>query len=259
MKKYLLFFTFIFVFLSPANAQEPERWNATKSTHFIVYYKNSAEEFINQAVNRAEEYYDYIADDLGFRRFNFWLWDNRAKIYIYDSSRDYQSFTDQPEWSGGCAVVSRKVIHTFVNAKGFMETVLPHEMGHIIFRELVGFDNNAVPLWLDEGVASYQQKLKYSLAGKTVRNAIEKGYLINIESLAGLNPQFAMSNETVQLFYLEAFSIVDFLIKEFGKDSFVLFCQNLRDKRDLERAIASSYPFSNIKELDRAWKKYYLK
>jgi hypothetical protein len=259
MKKYILYFIFIFVFFRLASAQEQKKWNVTKSTHFIIYYESAPQGFIDRAVNKAEQYYDEIADDLGFRRFNFWLWDNRAKIYIYDSPEDYQSSTGQPGWSGGCAVVAKKVIHTFVNARGFFETVLPHEMGHIIFREFVGFDNSAVSLWLDEGVASYQQKTKYSIARQSVRNAIQKGYLINIENLSGLNPQFAVNSETVQLFYLEAFSIVDFLIKEFGKDSFVLFCQNLRDKRDLERAIASGYPFSNIKELDQAWQKYYLK
>lgn len=65
-----------------------------------------------------------------------------------------------------------------------------------------------------------------------------------------------MDNKLVQLFYAEAFSIVDFLIKEFGKDKFVLFCQNLRDKMGLERAIAATYPFSSIQELGLAWQKF---
>ncbi len=46
------------------------------------------------------------------------------------------------------------------------------------------------------------------------------------------------------------------MIKEFGKDSFVVFCQNLRDKRDFEKAMRSVYPWTNIDEFDKAWQEY---
>ena len=129
-------------------------------------------------------------------------------------------------------------------------------MGHIIFRVFVGFDNPAIPLWLEEGVASYQEKLTYSMANTFVRKAIEKGNFITLERLSGFSSGSRIPDEAAQLFYIESFSIVDFLIKEFGKDKFVSFCQDLRDKKNLERAIASDYPFSNIQELDEAWEKH---
>ncbi len=244
-------------FLSLPWALADNNWRINKSTHFVVYYKGAPEGFIAEVAEKAEDYYDSIASSLGFRRFDFWLWDNRAKIYIHDNAAGYQAATGQPGWSGGCAKVREKIIHSFPYAKGFLETVLPHEMGHIIFREFVGFDNYAIPLWLDEGVASYQQKLKYSAGIKAeVRNAIGKGSFIPLERLSRFNPQFAMSNESVQLFYAEASSVIEFLIKEFGRDSFILFCQALRDKKDLDRAIASGYPLGNIRELNQAWQKY---
>jgi len=231
-------------------------WAATKSRHFIVYYKNAPRDFIEQLIEKSEYYYDKIADDLGFRRFDFWLWDNRAKIYIHDDAKAYQAATNQPAWSSGCAIMKEKVIHAFPYAQGFFDGVLPHEMGHIIFREFVGFYNPAIPAWLDEGVASYQESQVYNMANKLVAEAIATNKFISLENLSKMDPHSIKDNKTVSLFYAEAVSIIDYLVKEFGKDNFILFCQNLRDKQDLERAISYVYPFRNIDELDQAWEEY---
>jgi len=94
------------------------------------------------------------------------------------------------------------------------------------------------------------------MAGARVREAIKKNNFMTLERLGSFNVTSTMDNDTAELFYAESFSIVDFLIKEFGRDSFVLFCQNLRDKNNLERAVASVYPFSNVKELEQGWERY---
>ena len=203
MKKYIILILTVFIISTIALGQTTDKWNTSKSTHFIVYYKNAPEDFIEELINRSEDYYDKIADRLGFTRFNFWLWDNRAKIYIYDDANDYRISTGQPEWSIGAAIPKEKIIYTFPYAEGFFEITLPHEMGHIIFREFVGFDNYAVPVWLDEGVASYQQNSKYSTAGSLVKAAAAKGTLMPLEKLAAINPQSIIDSASVQLYYAQ--------------------------------------------------------
>jgi len=255
MKKLILIILFVFSCL-PIDLSIADEWLEAKSSHFIVYYKDAKESFINRVIEKSEGYYDKIADDLGFRRYNFWLWDNRAKIYIYNDADDYQVSTGQPAWSSGSAIPKDKIIRTFPGANDFFDRILPHEMGHIIFREFVGFDNNAVPVWLDEGVASLEEGSKYSSANMLVKQAIRNEDFIGLKELAGLNPHLMPDDKSVNLFYAESASIAGFLIKEFGKDSFVLFCQNLRDKKDLERSISYVYPFRNIDELSRAWQEH---
>lgn len=254
--KQLLFLLVMLMAGNIESAQAAQIWHTHKSTHFIVYYKSAPEDFLEGLVGKSEDYYNNIAEDLGFRRYDFWLWDNRAKIYIYDDAQEYQAVTGQPAWSSGSVAPKDKVIHSFVGQKGFFDTVLPHEMGHIIFREFVGFDNYAVPLWLDEGVASYQEALRRSIAGRTIKEAVLKGNFINLDKLSQLDPRLMQDSVSVNLFYAEALSIIDYLIKQFSKDRFVLFCQNLRDKRNLEKALALSYGFNNIKELDKSWQEY---
>lgn len=200
----------IFCVLTHAEAAD---WNVTKSTHFVINYQHAPDEFLSQLKDKAETYYSNIADSLGFTRYDFWLWDNRAQITIYDDANDYRSATKQPSWSAGCASLSGKIIQSYSLAENFLDTVLPHELGHIIFRELVGFNNPAVPLWLDEGVASYQEKSKYAGAGAFLKQEISGGKFIPLEGLANFAIGPSSTQDEADLFYAEAFSAVDFLIK----------------------------------------------
>ena len=118
MKKLIFCFFCLFT-LIPLAAAEKNLWQEKRSTHFIIYYKNAPGSFIDQASSAAEDYYDKIADNLGFRRLSFWLWDKRAKIYIYDDAKDYQVSTGKPEWSGGFAIIDEKAIYTFPFAKNW--------------------------------------------------------------------------------------------------------------------------------------------
>ncbi|TRZ96391.1 hypothetical protein D4R78_00145 [bacterium] len=245
-----LFLTFSY------SLSEAGEWRLAKSNHFIVYYKEASESFINRTIEKAEEYYDQIADELGFRRYDFWLWDKRAKIYIYDNLEDYQAATDQPSWSSGIVSPKDKIIKTFLDAHGFFDRTLPHEMGHIIFREFVGFDNHAIPVWLDEGVASLGERQRYSTFHILVKQAIKNGKFIQMEELTNLSPQQMQDDASVNLFYAESISIVDYLLKEFGRDRFVFFCQTLRDKRDLKGALSYAYSFRDTEDLGLSWREY---
>ena len=231
-------------------------WYTEKSTHFILYYKDVSVGFINNVLNKAEEYYRRIADGLGFTRYNFWLWDNRAKIYIYKDAQDYKAHTGLPHWSCGYASVKDKTIRTFPLDSGFLDRLLPHELGHIIFREFVGFDNKSIPLWLDEGVATYQEGIKRLAARKFVRKAVENNTFVPLDKLSGVNLASLNDSNAVSSFYLESVCLVDYLIVEFDRQRFVDFCRELRDGKTLDEALNSVYPFKNLKDLNDHWLKF---
>jgi hypothetical protein len=254
MKKYLCGVLAVFASCSLLFAGPDTDWDLERSTHFVVYYKNAQQKFVDELVEKAEGYYDKIADDLGFRRYNFWLWDNRAKIYIHDSAAGYHEATGQPEWSSGCAFAAKKEIYTYPYAKKFFETVLPHEMGHIIFREFVGFGNKEVPMWLDEGVASYEEVTRSS-TGQFIKSSRHDGRFIPVVQLSQYDLHGTSDQKMIRLFYAESVNIVDYLIKKFGKETFIAFCQDLRDKRSFTQALSKNYPFSDIGELGAAWEK----
>lgn len=250
---YIFIFSIFWSLLSTVYAFDEKGWNAQKSTHFIVYYKDASENFVKQVVDNAEDCYKSIAENLGFTRYNFWLWDNRAKIYIYNNAEDYQEKTGKPSWSGGVAYYHEKVIETYPWAGGFFQSLLPHELGHIIFREFVGGQNNA-PAWLDEGVAMFQEKRKRNdLKGKLLQ-AIEEKKLIPLDKLSQLNIGFVNDKELVELYYLESLSVVSYLMDRFGKDNFVELCHALKERKGFDEAINDAYRvFKNLEELHKAW------
>src|SRR3989338_28422 len=103
MKRYILGGIIFLLFFSFTFAEE-DKWHIAKSTHFIVHYQYAREDFIEDLIEQAEEYYDKMAEDLGFRRYNFCLWNNRAKIYIYDDAASYQKKTGLPLWSASSVI-----------------------------------------------------------------------------------------------------------------------------------------------------------
>lgn len=231
-------------------------WHIEKSTHFIVYYKDVNERFVRDTIDKAEEYYKSIADNLGFTRYDFWLWEKRAKIYIYNDALDYQAKTGRPSWSGGTAYAAEKIIETYPLRDGFFQLILPHELGHIIFREFVGFQGNA-PLWLDEGVAMYQEKVKRANIKGRLLNAIEQNKLIPLTKLSEINVAFVNDQEVIELYYIEALSVVTFLMEQFGKGNFVELCNALKERKPFDEALNDAYRvFKNLEDLNKTWIRY---
>ena len=56
-----------------------------------------------------------------------------------------------------------------------------------------------------------------------------------------------------------AFSIIVFLIQEYGNDKFLDFCRKLRDGEAWSEALLKTYHFFDFNDMERAWKIFILK
>lgn len=257
MLNKILTILFILVALPIAVFCEEAKWEEQSSSHFIVYFKEAPEDFIDEVIETAENCYRDITQELGFLRDKYWIWEERAKIYIYSDADDYRNSTEKAAWVSGHADYEKKIIYTYPLAWGFFDTLLPHELGHIIFREFVGQRNVNVPLWLDEGVACYQEQTRRWGAEKKVREAIEQKKFMPLDELTQINSLSAFDDQKVNLFYDESVSIVSFLITKYGRYNFVELCRALRDGKSLDKAVDSAYArFESLKELNDVWYRY---
>lgn len=252
--KVIAIILFVFAFMgSSACARE---WKEYKRQHFIIYYKKAPFDFVETVEQTAEQYYVEITRNLGFTRYKGWSWDERAKIYIYDDMKDYVESSKQAGWSSGAVSPKLKLIRTFPSAHGFFDSTLPHELGHIIFREFVGFKAR-VPSWFEEGVAMYQEKAKRWGSHDTVRKAIEDGTFKPLSELSLMSLRRRPDKARITLFYAESASVVNFMINEFGKQKFVRLCRKLKDGKPFSWAVDSVYVrFKNVDDLNDAWVKY---
>ena len=280
MKKIILFV--LCVVFSPVSISAADRGpKEIKGKHFIVYYYAGSENFANKVLGKAEQYYVNIAKDLGYERYSeFWLWDKRVKIYIYPDHESYLKASNMPDWSHGMADYTDKIIMSYLRGKGFITSILPHEITHLIFRDFVGFIGE-IPLWLDEGVAQWEEKGKRNM-NRIIKDAFRKKTVLSLRDMMKMDirnikeddkvyVRYTKDGDTpmilvltgknlVNLYYVEAVSLIGFLIKKYGSKKFTAFCRELRYGRSVEtalRAVYSSY-FTTIDGLERAWKKYYL-
>jgi hypothetical protein len=257
MNEFLKIFSiFLFVFVCGHAAAGQDQWNEYKSAHFLIYYKSIPLDLIKTVEGAAEDHYQQIAKGLGFRRDESWVSDRRAKIYIYQDAKDYISNAQQHQWSHGAAFAAEKTIRTFPAAHGFFDSTLPHEMGHIIFRECIGLEAE-VPLWFEEGVAMYQEKAKRFGAHTIVKTAVEKGEFIALKQLTDMRLYNTSPPGELELFYAESASIVYYMISELGEFNFMRFCRALKEGRSFTESLQNIYVrFRNLDDLNRSWLNY---
>lgn len=233
-------------------------WQVKKSDHFMVYFQEAPFGYVDEVLSRAEAYYRDITEELGFTRYeNFWTWEKRAKIYIYKDKASYRVATKQPDWSGANVQVAKRQIDSYINMEHFFDSILPHELGHIIFREFVGL-NKRLPLWLDEGIVSFLEK-KYRQDRMIIAKAlIRSSSFMDLEELTKVK-RVNIITMMPDVFYAEAYSIIEFLFAAYGRGKFVEFCRalrNMRDEEDWQAVLLNTYGLGELSELDRRWQEF---
>jgi len=239
-----------------AAADAKTDWQQVKGHNFIIYYRSEVPlDFVQTVMDEAEGDFRRVTENLGITRYQSWAWDKRASIYIYRDGDDYVN-NGGPGWSHGASLVATKTIKTYPAASGFFDSILPHELGHIILHEFVGPFAH-VPLWFDEGVAMYQEKARRPGAHHDVRKSIENGQFIPLTQLTDMRLYNNTSQDVVDLFYTEAASAVNFMVTQLGEEHFYKLCRELKNETPFENALAKAYMRSrSVEELNKLWVKF---
>src|ERR1700690_2772889 len=111
--KYILLTIFLFFGMTVYSwadidaSFEPQGWLQLAGDHFVVLYPTADDdELAHGMLDHAEENYNEIADDIGYSRYqNFWTWNNRVKIILFNDQDSYVRQTGQPPWSQGFASI----------------------------------------------------------------------------------------------------------------------------------------------------------
>jgi len=277
---FLVSASFLLLFINTGFSQE---WKELSGEHFIIYFTQD-EKFAKEVLDKAEVYYRNIASELGYPRYSeFWLWEKRVKVYIYPDRDSFLKVTGQPQWSKGMADYKSKQIVSYVWSKDFAESLLPHEIAHLIFRDFVGFQGE-IPLWLDEGVAQWMEEAKRREVKRIARQKLETNSFMVLEDMMHLDIRhvkykeavyirpaltkekkqgvlFLSAENLIDIYYLESVSLVGFLIEKYGGDSFTNFCREMRDGKTVDEALRMAYPthIHSIAELEEKWKEYLVK
>jgi hypothetical protein len=177
-----------------------------------------------------------------------------VRIYIYQNSNDMRGALaarsegfDERVVTLGVAVSDNTLL--LLGSHTGVEQTIAHELSHIVVGLATKNPYSPVPRWLDEGLAMYAEG---SLPAENLRafnDAVAHDRLISVRSLSG----YTGDASQVDLYYGEVYSLVDFMLRTFGRDKMAELLKVFKEGTYPDDALRQVYGLS-LDGLDAAWR-----
>lgn len=223
-------------------------WRMLTGTHVDLYWYGRDADHAEKILAAADEAVERLADELGVPI------ECRVRIYVYNSQRDMRPALSTRSESYDERVLTLGVAmdeHTLLllgSHRDVFKTVA-HELSHIVVGIATDNPYTDLPRWLDEGLAMWAEGELPADNRHALEDAIEADQLLSIRSMTSYSGRAS----DVDLFYGQAYSIVQFLLDEFGRaklhDLLAAFAEGMRQ----EDALMRVYGFG-LDELDDRWR-----
>ena len=152
-----------------------------------------------------------------------------VRIYVYANRSDMrQALPSRSERYDEMTVtlgmvVSGDTLLLLGNASN-VEQTLAHELSHIVVGLATENPISDLPRWLDEGLAMYAERELPAANQLALDRAIRNDELISVRSLSG----YSGDPDMVDLFYAESYSLISFMLDEYGRDKMREFAHRVQ-------------------------------
>lgn len=182
--------------------------------------------------------------------------DQPAQLFIYGDSADMRDAVLYiQDWAGGVAFSEYNIILIGVPPRIAEDWGVPtvrHELAHLVVgqygRSCVG---GSRPTWLNEGLAVYAEGDQSDIV-RELDTAVAQN---SFEPLRSLNGSFPAHDTAAGLAYAQSYSVVNFMLSEYGKEKMQSLLQLLARGEDYDTALEQVYGF-NVDGLELAWRAY---
>ncbi len=177
-------------------------------------------------------------------------------VYVYATQDDLGGalFLSGEEWVGGHANprlgVALVAVTPGPSQSIEMETLIPHELAHIILYERAGEGYEHLPTWLSEGLASLAELYPDPDYVGVLQKASEDDTLIPVEELCD---GFPLDAASAYLAYAESHSFVRFLRDSSGTSGLLSLISAYSDGLNCEQGAVSALGTS-LGALDTQWR-----
>ena len=130
-----------------------------------------------------------------------------------------------------------------------VERTIAHELCHVVVGLATENPYAGLPAWLDEGLAMYNEGELPAANRKALEKAIRENRLISVRSLTAPTGK----PEEINLFYGEAYSVVEFLLKTYGKEKMAELLAVFKEGAAYDDALMRVYGFDQD-GLDARWR-----
>jgi Peptidase MA superfamily len=191
-------------------------WQTLTKGNVVIHWYAGDQAFANSAADEANAAIDKASQALGVTI------DKPFDMFVYDTEDAMRSAVN-PGRENVQAEAHPDIDTIFAwlpsnqPADPYNQTVIAHELTHLVFHHAIDNPYAGVPRWLDEGVAVYESE-GYTAQWKSyVDAAVADKSLIPLDGLAGLFPSV---QSEFYLAYGESVAAVDFFIRTYGEPKF---------------------------------------
>ena len=218
-------------------ADERFTWKTKTGSVVRVHWYEGSDDFGARALQIGEDGIEKSAALLGVTEeqpVDFFIYADQASFYdaLGPSTR---------ENVGGQADAEIRTLFALIPPSqiddAWVETVIPHELTHLVFDTAVHNPYHFPPRWLNEGLAVYESEGYPADYRSAVSDAAGQSTLIPLYGLVG---QFPTSEERFRLAYGESVSAVDFFVRTYGQDALVKLISSYADGRTDDEAFKAA-------------------
>jgi hypothetical protein len=221
-------------------------WQVIKGGNINLHYYNGGASFGQQLHDTAVKALVRLSQDVGVGT------NSPVDIYIYANQKDLQeAVLFEPSWAGGQGFAENNIVIIGISPDqlDWGKSTETHELTHVLVGHLTFSCLGFIPQWLNEGLAVYAEGGPHAGEQTLLDQAVASNTLMSLRSLTGNFP----STSSGYLAYGEAYSVVNFLIKTYGRDKITTLLLDLRDGATADAALQGVYGF-NVDGLEDAWR-----
>lgn len=182
--------------------------------------------------------------------------DTPLDVYVYASPADLQSalFLGGEEWQGGHANPKLGIVMLAITPGPgesiVMETLIPHELAHVLLYRSVEEGYDSLPVWLNEGIASSAELYPNPDYDQALMTASRNSSLLAIENLC---EAFPLDASRAFLAYAESQSFVRFLRDTYGTSGLFSLASAYADGLNCDQGVVRALGTSLV-SLDTRWR-----
>lgn len=180
---------------------------------------------------------------------------SKILVMLFNAKESYMDFTKRPAWSGASSDLQSDTMYVIEKTGFYALTV--HELTHLYFDQY--FLPKLSPLWLSEGMAVYMQvyasKKRPSYVEKRLTQIVQTGKVIPFEEMMSAETLKNYSHDKAEVWYTQAYSVVDYLLNTRSRDEFYKMCEELKKGTPIYQALYRGYgmPFNKVSTLQNVW------
>ncbi len=178
-----------------------------------------------------------------------------VRLYIYANAQDLRGAMIYPqEWTGGVAFTRYGTIAIGIASDNLYwgKRAVAHELTHLVIHQMTLNPYGDLPTWLDEGLAMHTEGALSPQFTTYLNKAIAENSLISVRSLS--SPFSAYAGQSI-LSYAQSYSLVDFLISNYGQAKMLELLNTFKQGNTYDDALDKVYGF-DMDGLDTLWQDY---